>query len=102
MSFWARVEWVGFWWGCLKGTLKGDIRIWTVSERISFFSDIIPEDPMRGLYFTVDLDLAVSAFSYGRAVVSFKSWGLQPVAAEEAQKPVEKAKALGLQESNSN
>ncbi|CAJ1350181.1 unnamed protein product [Effrenium voratum] len=61
-------------------------------------SATVVQDPMRGLYFTVDLDLAVSAFSYGRAVVSFKSWGLQPVAAEEAQKPVEKAKALGLQE----
>ena len=45
---------------------------------------VLMEDPMRGLFTTVDLQVPVGVMSYGDQVLVFKYWGLEPEPANKA------------------
>lgn len=59
-------------------------------------SMILMQDPVRGIFSSIELDVPVSAFSYGEQVLLFKFWGLDATPVKSSF-PVQKDPALQLQ-----
>lgn len=77
------------------GEISGTVSLANKSSSEVKCSVVLTQDPVRGIFSSINLEVPVSSFSYGEEVLMFKFWGLDATAAVSSL-PVKKAPTMEL------